>query len=595
MKPKIKYLIPIILAILVLPIMGIDSAQAQGSAQAAIQAEVDRTALSTDETLVLTVTLYSSSLLDAPRPSLPVLTGFNVVGSSSSSQISIVNGDVTSVVVYSYRLQPYETGDLVIEPISVTIGGQTHNTQRITVHVSQGTGAPASAPAPSNRQPANPPATPSTELAGQDLFVEAVIDNSTPYVGQQVVYTFRFYQASNLWGQPGYESPTFTGFWSEPQRDQQEYQVRAGGRNYRVTEVNTILFPSVIGPVTIDPARLTTPGGLFRSGQALQTKPVELNVQPLPPDAPMGFDGAVGQFTLAATVEPTQGKVNEPLTWKVTLSGQGNVSIAPDPVWPETGGWRSFESQATVNTEIRDGQVVGSRAYERLLVPSAEGEFAIPSLEYVYFDPSTGQYQTVRTEPIPVSIAPGAAEAPPAPALPRPGQKEAVEQLADDIHHLKAAPSSLSVAGEPVTASGLYWVAWAFPVLGAAGYFAWQRRQRYWEKNLGLARSSLARKKARKALAQARRQKGDAYGAAGQILTDYLADKLDRPVAGLTHQALAALLVEQGAGPDLAERVEVLLVTSELGRFAPGADDPDHARSLLQEVDILIATLERVL
>jgi len=70
---------------------------------------------------------------------------------------------------------------------------------------------------------------------------------------------------------------------------------------------------------------------------------------------------------------------------------------------------------------------------------------------------------------------------------------------------------------------------------------------------------------------------------------------LDRPVAGLTHQALADLLAGHGVKPDLVERVEVILVTGELGRFAPGADDPDHARSLLQEVDILIAVLEKEL
>jgi hypothetical protein len=131
--------------------------------------------------------------------------------------------------------------------------------------------------------------------------------------------------------------------------------------------------------------------------------------------------------------------------------------------------------------------------------------------------------------------------------------------------------------------------------VGALGYFFWQQRQRYWENNLNLARSSQARKKARKALAQARKRADDAYSTAGQILTTYLADKLDRPVAGLTHQALAALLAGQGVGADLIERVEVILVTSELGRFAPGADDPGHARSLLQEVDILIAALEKEL
>jgi hypothetical protein len=267
-------------------------------------------------------------------------------------------------------------------------------------------------------------------------------------------------------------------------------------------------------------------------------------------------------------------------------------------------GWRDFESSATVHTEIQDGQVVGSRTYERLLIPGTEGEFTIPPLEYVYFDPVARQYQTIRTEPIPVSIAPelsGAGE-PGAPAShlqtgnpPAGGQGEVSEQLDTDIRHLKPAPSGLGVVEEPVTSSTLYWVAWAFPALGAMGYFAWQRRQRHLENNLGLVRSSQARKKARQALARERKQGQDAYSTVGQILMAYLADKLDQPVAGLTHQGLADLLAEQGVRSDLVERVGVLLVSSELGRFAPGADHPDHAQSLLQETEILIDALEKVL
>jgi hypothetical protein len=484
--------------------------------------------------------------------------------------------------------------------MGLNLGGQTYSTQPITIHVSQGTGALAPAPAPSTGQPTGQPAASAEELTGQDLYVEAVVENPNPYVGQQVAYVFHFYQAVNLWDQPIYEAPAFTGFWSESETSEQHYRVQAAGRVYQVTEIRTILFPSVVGPVTIEPARLSIPGSLFRSGSTLQTGPVEMDVRPLPVGAPAGFNGAVGQFALSATVDRTQTRVNEPLTWQVTLNGRGNLNAAPDPVWPEIDGWRSFESQATVNTEAREGQVVGSRSYERLLVPTTEGQVVIPSLEYVYFDPDAGQYQVLRTDPIPVSIAPGdpsaATEYQPAGDNPAAtAGKEAVEQLASDIRHLKPVPQRLASAGTPLTSSGLYWAAWIFPIVAALGYFAWQRRQRYWENNLGLARSSQARKKARKALAQARKRADDAYSTAGQILTTYLADKLDRPVAGLTHQALAALLAGQGVGADLIERVEVILVTSELGRFAPGADDPGHARSLLQEVDILIAALEKEL
>jgi hypothetical protein len=595
MKTKIEYLIPIILTAFFVVFAGTGYAQGQGP----LAAQVDRTTLSTDETLVLTVTL-SASTMSAPRPTLPVLQGFNIVGSSTSSQMSIISGAVSSQLVYSYRLQPYQTGDLVIDPVQATLNGQTFSSQPITIHVTQGTGAsaPAAVPPPANREPALAP----TKLAGQDFYVEAEVDNPAPHVGQQIVYTFRFYKASNLWSQPQYEAPSFEGFWNEHQTEQYDYQAQAAGRIYQVTEVQSILFPSVMGPLTIDPARLTIPGGFFSRGQTLQTKPVTLDVQPLPPGAPEGFEGAVGQFSLAGTLDTAEGIANEPLTWRVTLSGQGNLSTAPDPIWPEMPGLRDFESEATINTEVRQGQVVGSRVYERLLVPVAGGEYTIPALAYTYFDPEAAAYQTTSTEPIQLTIAPGAGpstslEKARGRALPTGDQAGAVEavQVASDIRHLKSVPAQLRVAGPPLTQQGLYWVAWAFPVFGAVGYLVWQRRQRFLESNLDLARSSRARKKARKALAQARKQHGDAYSAAGQILTTYLSDKLRQPVAGLTHQALAELLGGRGIKSDLIERIQVLLVSSELGRFAPGADDADHADSLLQEVGILIDALDKAL
>jgi hypothetical protein len=201
------------------------------------------------------------------------------------------------------------------------------------------------------------------------------------------------------------------------------------------------------------------------------------------------------------------------------------------------------------------------------------------------------------TQPIPVSIAPGdpaSAEAQnyaPAPG----GHKETVEQLATDIRHVKPVPSKLSLGDRPVTESPLYWLAWSVPLLGIVGNFVWQRRQRYWHNNAGLARSSQARKKAQKALARARTEKGDVYSAAGQVLTDYLADKLDQPVAGLTHQALATLLEEKGLRAGQIERVGICLTDAELGRFSPESNDPAHAANLLQEIDILIGDLEKEL
>lgn len=55
-----------------------------------VTAEVDRTSLSTDEVLLLTVTVDLAT--DAGQPSLPALDGFDLLSSSNSAQFHLGNG-----------------------------------------------------------------------------------------------------------------------------------------------------------------------------------------------------------------------------------------------------------------------------------------------------------------------------------------------------------------------------------------------------------------------------------------------------------------------------------------------------------------------
>ena len=368
--------------------------------------------------------------------------------------------------------------------------------------------------------------------------------------------------------------------------------MQAAGQVYSVTELQTTLFPSKVGEITIDPAKLIVPGSFFRSGAELYTEPVVVNVKQLPANAPASFTGAVGQFELNASVDTTESKVNEPITWNVSLTGAGNINAVPDPVWPEIDGWRSFESQATINAQTQDGIMGGSKVYERLLVPGQPGQFTVPALEYSYFDPSTEEYKTLTTLTIPVNIAPGdgtaSSYAPSVEAVQAGG-----DQNANDIRHLKPVPAELNAASKPMTDSPLYWVAWIIPLVGLVGFTGWQRRDQYWQNNAGLARSSKAHKKAKLALKEAQKQQGDTYQVAYQILVDYLADKLNQPVAGLTQRARNELLTQKELDTALIERIQICLTDAELGRFSPNAADPDHAGNLLREVDLLINDLEQ--
>ena len=552
-----------------------------------ITAEVDRTNLSIGESLNLTVTISGSS--STPAPSLPDLDGFDMVSRSTASSISIVNGVMSTKVSFQYRLQPTREGTLTIEPISVTLDGRKYSTEPIQVDVTAGS---SSSQPQAPLQPTQPGPQPS-KLSGQDFFIDAEVDNKTPYLGQQMTYIFRYYQAATTFGQPRYEAPEFTGFWNKQESDQRQYSVTAANRRYVVVELRTVLFPTVVGPVTIEPGRLTIPGSLFQRDRSLSTQPVTLEVVPLPANAPPDFSGAIGQFSISSTLNTNSARVNEPLTLTVTLSGEGNIDTMPSPVWPELPGWRSFESAATTNTQVNDNRLGGNRIYERLLVPGDAGDFVIPAITYTFFDPEATEYRSVATEPIHVTVAPGA-DQPPVPPIPG-DSKTTVERLATDIRHIKPVPPMLHSAGSELTDRTVYWAAWALPPLLFATALLWQRRRERLESNIGLMRSRQAHRNAARMLSEALASGSDPFSASGEILTTYVSDKLNQPVAGLTQDALGHQLALRGIESTLVDRVKATLIASERGRYAPADAPTSSEHEVLEETKTLISDLEKAI
>jgi hypothetical protein len=590
----------LLLGLMALPALG----------QSPVTAEVDRNFLSTDDALVLTVTIDTSAG-DAARPTLPTMNDFQILGSSSGTKISIVNGDMTVQETYNYSLRPLRDGALIIDPITVQINGQVYSTQPITIEVTQGTGQLQPAPNPGlpnqpggslpsipgfpnlnqllppgfqtlpntpggqlpQAQPMDPAEMP-TELVGQDYFIEAEIDNPNPYQGEEIVYTFRFYQAGSLFDQPDYTAPSFTGFWSKELSDQQmNYSTEAAGRPYRVTELRTVLVPTVTGEVSIDPARLSIPGDFFSSGVELQTQPLAVNVQALPPDAPESFRGAVGQFDISAATDLTQAEVNDTVTMNVRISGAGNLETMPDPVWTEGPEWRSFDSKATVNAQFVDGRLQGSRTYERVLLPTEGGELLLPAIEFSYFNPDTGSYETKSTEPILINVSGEAgASMPDSPAPLDPGtntpQNTAVAPANPALRPIKSSAELNSAAASLLTEQMGYWLLWAVPLLLLVGHFSWKRYQQRLLDTADLRRSKSAAGKAQKALKEAQKQ-GLGQEAAGPILNSYMEDKLNQPVSGLSQTQLAALLSAKEVDENLSRRVQNCLMLSEMGRYAP--------------------------
>jgi len=404
-----RLLCMIVGAVLLLGAADTDVLHAQ-SESIRVYAEVEPESVALGDPVTLSVKVIGT---EPTRPLVDQLDGFEIVSTSSGTQISINNGGVDLQFTYRYVLMPERAGELQIDAIPVLAGNQTHYTEPVTVFVSQGSAAPqptvtpqptattqptvapqptatpaqrgsSGAPAPT----AVPTATPDGETdrlpsrsPSGDMFVEAEIDNPNPYVGEQVTYTFRFFHAVTTFGQPRYEPPAFSGFWNQQESSEIEYMLQSGGNFYDVTELKTVLFPTVAGERTIEPATISVKGSLLNAGASLQTEPISITVKPHPAPTPETFGGAVGQLNIAAEIDTTQTAVNEPVMLRITLEGAGNVDTWPAPTLPDLADWRIFDDSSEVVTQMQEERLVGRRVYEYMLVPTSEGDFTVPSIE----------------------------------------------------------------------------------------------------------------------------------------------------------------------------------------------------------------------
>lgn len=615
----------LLLSILALP------AQAQAPAFSAI---VDRTSVNLGESLILAITLEGNHA----APDLPALDGFRILGASSGTQVTSVNGNATVQSTTQYQLMPLRTGQLTIPAFQVTVSGQTYTSDPIVIEVGDAAAAPAPA-SPGAMPPlfqsgsapldlfgmldqlmqgspnlgslaglAQLPVSPSQSapqiaapaaLQGQDYYAEALIDKPAAYQGEQVLVTVRLYQALESFGQIEYQPPAFSGFWSQQLPDQATYTTEAGGRTYRVTELQHVLFPTLAGQMVIDPARFVVPGDFLGApGVELASQPLTLDAHPLPAGAPASFQGAVGQYQMETSVDKTAARVGDAITQRVAIAGVGNIEQVADPAWPDVAAWRAFDSQSTTDSQFRDGQFAGVRQIERVLVPTQAGDLTVPAAEFSYFDPVAGQYQTISAEPVTVAVAPAAGDSAPASAAqPASGSEPAPAArvaAAAGLRPLKVEAALARTAGASLPRQPLYWALWALPVALVAGQVAWQRRQRSQQVNAAALRSQRAARQANQALAAARKTPSTAPEAAGRILADYLGAKLQRPVTGLTQAALAEALLARAVAPAVVAQVQAILAWSEVGRYAPA--DPGHATpagDLLAATQQVIGDLER--
>ncbi len=130
---------------------------------------------------------------------------------------------------------------------------------------------------------------------------------------------------------------------------------------------------------------------------------VELNVRPLPDDAPPEFQGAVGSFAMEVRPLGREIEFGNPLTIEVTVTGSGNIDQFPGPelVDPEKQ-WKQFDMIAKPSGGERRSSS-GSAEYSQVIRPTIKVP-TLPPYRFAYFDPLLESYRTLESPVIPITI-----------------------------------------------------------------------------------------------------------------------------------------------------------------------------------------------
>jgi len=553
-----------------------------------LRATVDKTEATLQDQIILTLSVEGTQ--DGVTPQLPKLAAFDWMSQGTSTKMQIINGKVTSGIDYRYVLVPKQVGTFDIGPATVEYQGKTIASNKITITI-----------APADSQP----------NATKDIFVTTRVNNETPFVNEQIIYTLKFYRSIRI-ANASLENPSFEGFRVEPLGKERQYEQVINGKQFVVTEIKQALFPTREGTIEIGPAKIQC-DVVVRTGKRrgfidpffddsffgfsrtepkiFQSSPVTVEVTALPTEGvtPL-FSGLVGEFTLETSVSKKELEVGDTTTLTITIEGKGNIKDAQGPEFPSLDYFKIYDDKPAFTEKTTRNLFGGILTIKKALVPLQEGALKVPALSFAYFNPASETFELAKSAPLMLKVLPSRDKEKLhlVEALGTTTSKEEVKILGKDILPIKTSLSALN----SYSLNPWHWIYWLFfflPILGYAGSVVIIQRKKRWEEDVSYARSKSALKKLNKKIAVVKKQidkkdSSEFYRLTSKAFKDFLGDKLNITGSALTSLEIENRLYACSVPKEYLDQAKAILGTLESGQFAFHQLGTQEKADLLQQI-----------
>lgn len=550
----------------------------------------------------------------------PIFNDFEILAGpsvSSFSNVYVSNGRSSSQTstTYTYILSPKRKGALKIGSASVHAGGKTYQTVATTVNVngearSNGTNMGASA---SSAPTTNNIQTSGSRISPNDLYLTADLNKKEVYEQEAVMLTYRYHAKVGvaLTQISLSQKPELQGFWTQEIPESRNVSPKAatiGGKMYAVGPAfQYLVFPQQTGTLTIPSVSFTCDvaqkddaidevdaffngGGMINKKVQVTSADNQLRVLPLPLPKPQNFSGGVGQFQVTAELISPQPRTNDIGTLRITVTGTGNLKLIKAPIILFPKDFDSYPAKVTDNVQITPEGITGNMQFDYNFVPKRVGNYTIPPVQLVYFDPNQKRYATAQTSPIALQILKG--------------EKSLEETNAElglrnsDIRPIQTGTHAAYRQAAWNHFGTLPFFIVLFCLLGGFTFiYKYLRKYIARHSDTAALRHGKAAQVAFKALDQLEKTSdkiptNNQPAALKAVLLQYFADKLRCDRSMLTLQALQERLAAGGYPEEVVKQTEKILQRIDFLEFAPSSGSAD-AQNLLAEIKSLLTSIEQ--
>ena len=566
----------------------------------------------------------------------PSFEGFNVVGgpfTSTSSSIQVVNGSVTrsTRISYTFAVQAIREGTFRIGAASLTVDGNKVSSEPFEVKVLPDDGSSAASGGGVNSsQGQGQQSTSDPQVSGKDLFLRCIPSKKSVCVGEQVVLTYKLYTKVPVSSVSVSKMPSYAGFWTKDISDNsgklKQSSEYVNGIEYTTAEIQkVIIVPQRSGNLTIDPmtmeciAQIRTERSSRRSmdpfeaffndpffnnnitnvQKELSSQSLTIDVKSLPENGkPDSFAGAVGNYKFTSSIDKEELSTNEAVTITFTVSGSGNIELLqmPEPVFPPD--FEVYDPKITTNVDASSQGMTGTKKAEYLAIPRRAGSFSVQPVEFTFFNPSTGTYQTLLSEPYELSVRKGKDSDGDGGGVYASNQED-IKYLGSDVRHIMNDGAKLKPKHSSFFASSVYFaILLGLLVVFIALLFILKKRAEM-AKDTAANRNRKADKVARGRLKNAyqhlkAKDQEKFYVEMSQALWGYIADKLGIERSKLSMETVSETMKANNVPDELTQQFVDTLNSCEFARFAPGSAEEKMDDLYQRGIDV-ISKAEKVI